>query len=138
MNNKKKKNNIKKNNYKDLLKKPKNNVIKLKTSNESRNLIHTNKLRISLIIIILIFALLIGRIGYLQFVQGDYLKELTYNQQTINQIISPKRGNIYDSTGKSLAISAQVDTITINPTKLVKNSDSETKDYKEKIARRII
>ncbi|MBO6244413.1 MAG: hypothetical protein J6O41_07655 [Clostridia bacterium] len=138
MNNKKKKKNSNKNNSKALVKKPKNNVIKLKTSNESRNLIHTNKLRISLIIIILIFALLIGRIGYLQFVQGDYLKELTYNQQTINQIISPKRGNIYDSTGKSLAISAQVDTITINPTKLVKNSDSETKDYKEKIARRII
>ena len=78
---------------------------------------------------------MIGRIGFLQFVQGNYLKELAYNQQTINQIISPKRGNIYDSTGKALAISAQVDTITINPNKLVKNSNDETKEFKEKIAK---
>ena len=78
---------------------------------------------------------MIVRIGFLQFVQGNYLKELAYNQQTINQIISPKRGNIYDSTGKALAISAQVDTITINPNKLVKNSNEETKEFKEKIAK---
>ena len=39
------------------------------------------------------------------------------------------------STGKALAISAQVDTITINPNKLVKNSNEETKEFKEKIAK---
>ena len=96
---------------------------------------HYKKLRITLIVVILILLLLIVRIGFLQFVQGNYLKELAYNQQTINQIISPKRGNIYDSTGKALAISAQVDTITINPNKLVKNSNDETKEFKEKIAK---
>ncbi len=37
---------------------------------------------------------------------------------------------------KLLAISAQVDTITINPNKLVKNSNDETKEFKEKIAKR--
>ena len=91
-----------------------NKVVKMKTSFESKNLVHTKKLRVSLIVVLIIFVLLIGRIGFLQFVQGNYLKEQAYNQQTINQIISPKRGNIYDSTGKALAISAQVDTITIN------------------------
>ena len=96
---------------------------------------HYKKLRVTLIVVILILLLLIVRIGFLQFVQGNYLKELAYNQQTINQIISPKRGNIYDSTGKALAISAQVDTITINPNKLVKNSNDETKEFKEKIAK---
>ena len=96
---------------------------------------HYKKLRVTLIVVILILLLLIVRIGFLQFVQGNYLKELAYNQQTINQIISPKRGNIYDFTGKALAISAQVDTITINPNKLVKNSNDETKEFKEKIAK---
>ena len=110
-------------------------VVKLKTSFESKNLIHTPKLRILLIVTILIFVLLIGRIGFLQFVQGNYLKELAYQQQTINQIISPKRGNIYDATGKPLAISAQVDTITINPTKIVKKNESDTKSYKETVAK---
>lgn len=111
------------------------NIIKMKTSFNSKNLMHYKKLRITLIVVILILLLLIIRIGFLQFVQGNYLKELAYNQQTINQIISPKRGNIYDSTGKALAISAQVDTITINPNKLVKDTNDDTKEYKEKVAK---
>lgn len=112
-----------------------NKVIKLKTNFDSKNLIHSTKLKTLLIVTILIFVLLIGRIGFIQFVQGNSLKEKAYQQQTINQIISPKRGNIYDSTGKALAIGAQVDTITINPTKIVKDNDVDTKDYKEKVAK---
>ncbi len=112
-----------------------NKVIKLKTSFDSKNLIHSAKLRNLLICTILIFILLISRIGFIQFVQGNFLKEKAYQQQTINQIISPKRGNIYDSTGKALAIGAQVDTITINPTKIVKKEEVDTKNYKEKVAK---
>lgn len=122
----KKKKNIKKSN---------NKIIKMKAKFNSKNLVHTTKLKTLAIVTILIFLLLIGRIGFLQFVQGNFLKEKAYQQQTINQIISPKRGNIYDSTGKALAIGAQVDTITINPTKIVKNNDVDTKDYKEKVAK---
>lgn len=112
-----------------------NKVVKLNTGLESKNLIHISKLKNLLIVTILIFILLVGRIGFIQFVQGNSLKEMAYQQQTINQIISPKRGNIYDSTGKALAIGAQVDTITVNPTKIVKNNDVDTKDYKEKVAK---
>ena len=110
-------------------------VIKMKTSFDSKNMIQFKKLRIALIVVILIFILLIGRIGFLQFVEGSTLKEAAYNQQAINQIISPKRGNIYDSTGKALAISAQVDTITINPEKIVGDNEEETKELKEKVAK---
>ena len=125
MNNKKDKN---KKNEKSKVKNKKksnnssDNVIKMKTSFDSKNMIQTKKLRVSLVAIILIFVLLICRIGFLQFVEGSTLKEAAYNQQAINQIISPKRGNIYDSTGRSLAISAQVDTITINPAKIAKEN----------------
>lgn len=110
-------------------------IVKMNTKFESKNFIYSKKLKMSLVIILIIFLLLITRIGFLQFVQGNHLKELAYNQQTINQIISPKRGNIYDSTGKALAISAQVDTITINPTKIVKKTDEGTKALKEKVAK---
>lgn len=111
------------------------NIVKMQTSFDSKNLVHSKKLRLTLFVTVLIFLLLIIRIGFLQFVQGNSLKELAYNQQTINQIISPKRGNIYDSTGKALAISAQVDTITINPTKIVKSNEEDTKKLKEKVAK---
>ena len=124
-----------KNTNKKNVKKNSNKIIKIKTKFDSKNLVHTTKLKVLAILTILIFILLIVRIGFLQFVQGNFLKEKAYQQQTINQIISPKRGNIYDSTGKALAIGAQVDTITINPTKIVKNNEVDTKDYKEKVAK---
>lgn len=95
-----------------------NKITKINQEFKSQNFIYTKKLKNIFIVIILIFVLLVGRIGYLQFVEGGYLKERAYNQQSINQIISPKRGSIYDSTGKTLATSASVDTITINPSKI--------------------
>ena len=127
--------NNKKNPHKGSNNKKKDNIIKIKTPFESGNFIQSKKLKIALISTILIFTLLIGRIGFLQFVQGNYLKEQAYNQQAINQIISPKRGNIYDSTGKALAISAQVDTITINPSKLVEKTNEATTTLKETVAK---
>ena len=111
------------------------NIINLNRKFDGTNLIYTSKLRNTFIVIVILFILLLGRIGYLQFVDGAYLTELAYQQQTINQILSPKRGNIYDSTGKALAISAQVDTITINPTKIKGDSDEETKTLKETVAK---
>ena len=133
--NEKKRNSVEKTKNKVKNKSNNSNVVKLKTSFDSKNLVHTKKLKTTLIVTLILFVLLLGRIGFLQFVQGSYLKELAYKQQAINQIISPKRGNIYDSTGKALAIGAQVDTITINPTKIFKNSNAETKELKEKVAK---
>lgn len=78
----------------------------------------TRRIAVLLVFIFLIVVILIGRIGWLQFVQGAELKELASRQQTLNEIISPKRGSIYDTNGKALAISAAVDTVSINPTKI--------------------
>ncbi len=111
------------------------NVVKINSDFESKNFIYAKKLRLILLVTIIIFVLLICRIGFLQFVQGSFLKEQAYKQQAINQIISPKRGNIYDSTGKALAISAQVDTITINPSKFEKDDEDETAKYRETVAK---
>ncbi len=113
----------------------KSNIINMKTKFQSQNLMSTKKLKILLIICIFTFIFLLIRLCFLQFSQGNYLKELAHQQQLINQIISPKRGNIYDSTGKALAISAPVDTITINPLKIKAKSDDETKALKEKVAK---
>lgn len=111
------------------------NVVKLKTNFSSKNLICTQKLKVTVIVTLIIFILLVVRIGFLQFVDGAHLKELAYTQQNINQIISPKRGNIYDSTGVALAISAQVDTITINPAKITDKDEGKAKALKEKVAK---
>ena len=127
--------NKKNNNSKHNNRSKNNNVVKINTDFESKNFIYSKKLKLTFFVVVLIFILLIARIGFLQFVQGSELKESAYQQQTINQIISPKRGNIYDSTGKALAISSQVDTITINPEKIVGKNDEETKTLKETVAK---
>lgn len=125
-------------NKKSTKNKPKNSkkVVKINSNFNSQNFIYIKKIKMIFIVTIIILVLLLGRIGFLQFVQGSYLKELAYKQQSINQIISPKRGSIYDSTGKVLATSASVDTITINPTRIKDSkSDEKTKALKESVAK---
>ena len=86
------------------------------------------KLRGTMAIIFILFAALILRIAWLQFVDGSSLRESAYRQQTVNKIISPSRGTIYDTNGKALAISASVDTVTINPSRI-------KEENKEKLAK---
>lgn len=110
-------------------------VIRINEGINPQNLIYSNKLQIIFTVFIILMVVLFLRIGFLQFVQGNSLKESAYKQQSINQIISPKRGNIYASTGQSLAISARVDTVTINPSKIVDKDEAKTKELKEKVAK---
>lgn len=76
------------------------------------------KMRNALFIVFVVFLVLIGRLGFIQFVQGGELSSLAYQQQTLDRVINPKRGTIYDATGKNiLAVSSTVETVTINPRK---------------------
>lgn len=86
------------------------------------------RMRNMLLVSFLIFNLLITRIGWIQFVKGSELQTMAYLQQNLNRSINPKRGTIYDSTGVALAVSATVETVTVNPT----NISSEDK---EKVAK---
>ncbi len=85
------------------------------------------KMRNTLFITFLIIICLIGRIGYIQFVQGGELSTMAYQQQTLDRSINPKRGTILDSTGKTLAVSSTVETVTVNPGNI-------DKENKEKVA----
>ena len=79
--------------------------------------------------------LLIIRLFWLQVVDASTLQERAYKQITANRVISPKRGTIYDSTGKALAVSSDVDTISVNPSLIVVKDDQEaTNALKEKVA----
>ena len=74
-----------------------------------------------LIVAFVICNLLIVRVGFIQFVQGEELQAKAYAQQTLNRNINPKRGTIWDATGKvALAVSASVETVSVNPTNIAK------------------
>ena len=113
----------------------KKKITKIKKPSIIENSISKKKLRNMLIVIITLFVLLTSRLFFLQVVDGERLTNLAVTQQTTSEIISSKRGNIYDSTGVVLAKSETVDTISINPNKLVKKKAEDTKSYKELVAR---
>lgn len=87
------------------------------------------KMRNSLFIVFIIFIILLARIGYIQLIEGVELRGLAYEQQTLDRVISPKRGTIYDATKQNvLAVSSTVETVTVNPGNI-------NKDDKEKVAK---
>ncbi len=61
------------------------------------------------------FAVLCARLVYVQFIWGGELKAMALEQQTKEKEINPRRGTIYDTNGKELAISASVDTVAVDP-----------------------
>ena len=113
----------------------KKKVSRIKKPSIIENNISKKYLRNMLIVIITLFVLLTSRLFFLQIVDGEHLTNLAVGQQTTSEIISSKRGNIYDSTGVALAKSETVDTISINPKKIVKKKDKDTKAYKELVAK---
>ena len=78
----------------------------------------------------IILAFLIFRVAWIQFVNGEELQSLAYEQQTLDRKINPKRGTIYDSNMVPIAVSSTVYTVTVNPTNIENNN-------KEKIAQKI-
>ena len=87
------------------------------------------KMKNGLFIAFLIIVCLLIKIFYIQFIQGKELSYLAYQQQTLDRSVNPKRGTIYDATGKNeLAVSSTVETVTINPGNI-------KKEEKEKVAK---
>ena len=96
---------------------------------KATNISRKKRLRNILFVSFCVCTLLVIRIGFIQFSQGSELQAMAYTQQTLNRKINPKRGTIYDSTGKNvLAVSASVETVSVNPGNI-------KKEDKEKVAR---
>ncbi len=83
---------------------------------ENYSISRMKRIRNMLFITFFILTLLIFRLGYIQLITGEELSAMAYKQQSLDRKINPKRGTIYDSTKKNiLAVSANVETVTINP-----------------------
>lgn len=99
--------------------------------NKKGGISRKRRVKIALLLSSSVFIALIFRIVVIQFVQGDTLKGMAYLQQTLDRKINPKRGTIYDTTGKIvLATSSSVETITVNPLNI-------SAENKEKVARKL-
>ena len=105
------------------------NKIKIDTGNIKISEINRKKRMKNIIFIsFIIFIIILGKIAYIQFVQGEEISNMAYMQQTLGRNINPRRGTIYDATGKNiLAVSSTVETVTVNPVNIAKED-------KEKVA----
>ena len=84
------------------------------------------KMRNALFAVGIVLIFLIIRIWYIQFVKGDFLREKVAAQQSLSRSITAKRGTIYDSSRKYiLAVSASVESVTINPTQISKDNKEQ-------------
>lgn len=111
-------------------------VISLKKNNNKYKISNPKRYLVIYVIFIVVLVFLVGKISYLQFIKGSFLKDQATKQQTTSRVIAAKRGTIYDATGTALAISADVDTITINPAKFKRDTQEETVATQEKIAKK--
>lgn len=95
----------------------------------SSNIKVKKRIKNLLIILCVVLLALVIRIGVIQFIDGEKLKTMALEQQSLDRKINAKRGTIYDATGKNiLAVSSSVETVTITPTNI-------QKEDKEKVAR---
>ncbi len=93
------------------------------------NISRKKRIMYMMFVTFIVFVMLTIRIGYIQFIDGEELKAMAYKQQSLDRKINPKRGTIYDATGKNiLAVSATVETVTVNPVNI-------KEDEKEKLAK---
>lgn len=99
----------------------------MKKSKKIQKINFNNKkaLTIFFICISTILLLLLVRIIFLQFVQGNDLKAKASAQQTTTRTIAANRGSIYDCKGKVLASSAHVDIISVNPKSILYSDKTE-------------
>lgn len=103
----------------------KKKITKPKSDINVPNKISNIKIVLVFIFILILMIALLGRVGYLQFVDGEHLKTEATARQTLTETLSAKRGTIYDCTGQTLAISYETDKIYINPSDIEKESDKE-------------
>ena len=93
----------------------------------------TRKKRMRFIIfsIMIFMIVLTGRILWIQLKMGNWLKQMAYDQHSLERYFNPKRGTIYDATGsRVLAVSASVESVTVNPVNI-------KKEDKEKLSRKL-
>jgi len=114
-------------------------VRKKKQSGEIPTQPNTKMLKRREFFMLLVFTLslffMLYRIGFIQFVKGEEYQKKAYSVQTQKRLINPKRGTIYDRNGKSLAISASVDTVSVNPNAL--RNELEDPDKLQQLADRL-
>jgi stage V sporulation protein D (sporulation-specific penicillin-binding protein) len=90
----------------------------------STNLQNKTRMLVFLLCFFFITLALIVRLGYIQLIKGEEYKKSAMENWARDVTISAKRGTIYDSKGKKLAVSVSSNTVTCFPADVKKGANS--------------
>lgn len=87
----------------------------------------TNKRRlvIAFAIFCVVLTALCLRDGYIQIVQGEELTKMAIEQQTMDQLVEAKRGDIVDRNGNKLAVSTVKYSVWVRPASVMDAADED-------------
>ena len=105
----------------------------LKVQNHGSSVKQKKRIIAVMSIVVLCFFLLIVRIAYLQIIDGEELTIAAREQQTVDSVIPPQRGQIYDRNHKILASNMTVETLSISPADVRKNKKQTVEEIAEEI-----
>lgn len=78
------------------------------------------------------FALLLGRLIYIELFCSQEWQEMAYEQQTRDRLIMPKRGSILDRNGEGIALTETVNAVSVIPVQ-VKDKEKTATYLAEKL-----
>ena len=84
-------------------------------------------------LVVVCFAVMVGRLFYIQIIDGANLQNRALSQWTRSFTVTAKRGQIVDVNGKVLAQSASAVTITASPGEVVGKETEDAEDKAERI-----
>ncbi len=68
-----------------------------------------------LLVIVVLFTAIVGRLFFIQIIQGEKYQNTAINQQTRELTVAARRGTIFDRNGKALAVSATAYKVVLSP-----------------------
>lgn len=94
------------------------------------------RLIVFFVIVVLAFIILALRLGQIQIIKADEYSEKALQQQMKDVPLTAKRGSIYDTNEKSLAINQSVHTIWVRPAEVKAKEDKE-EGFTRKMAKKL-
>lgn len=95
---------------------------------QTTNLLIRKRIILLFLIGIALFLVLMGRLGWLQLIQGDRLRAEALDIRTRDVPVEAKRGAILDRNGNELATSVSVDSVYAFPPQIKKDNKRKTAD----------
>ena len=92
--------------------------------------VNKSRLVIAFMIFCIALVVLCFRDGYIQIVKGEEYTRMAMEQQTMDQLVEAKRGDIVDRNGNKMAVSTIKYSVWIRPASVM-NSERETQEARD-------